>query len=82
MVYGWAGKTLNVDLSTGKTSTTPWDKDAQRFLGGRGGNSWLFWKHSKTNQEPYDPDAPIIFGAGALPGTGLIDAPRRKVPVS
>ena len=81
MVYGWAGKTLNVDLSTGKISTTPWDKDAQRFLGGRGGNAWLFWKYSKTNQDPYDPDAPVIFGAGALSGTGLIGASRMEVTV-
>jgi len=81
MVYGWAGKTLQVDLSTGKISTTPWDKDAKRFLGGRGGNSWLFWKHSKTNQDPYDPDAPVIFGAGALSGTGLIGASRMEVTV-
>lgn len=81
MVYGWAGKTLNVDLSTGKISTMPWGKDAQRFLGGRGGNSWLFWKYSKPSQDPYDPDAPVIFGAGALSGTGLIGASRMEVTV-
>ena len=61
MNYCWAGKTLLVDLSTGKISTAAWDEDAKRFLGGRGGNSWLFWKHSKANQDPFDPDAPVIF---------------------
>jgi len=79
MVYGWAGKTLQVDLSTGKVSTAPWDEEARRFLGGRGGNDWLFWKHSKANQGPYDPEAPLIFGAGALAGTGLIGASRMEV---
>ena len=81
MVYGWSGKTLQVDLSTGKVSTAPWDKDAKRFIGGRGGNAWLFWKHSKTNQNPYDPDAPVIFGSGALAGTGLIGTSRMEVTV-
>jgi aldehyde:ferredoxin oxidoreductase len=48
------------------------------FLGARGGNAWLFWKHSKANQNPYDPDAPLILGAGALAGTGLIGASRME----
>ena len=81
MVYGWSGKTLQVDLSTGKISTAPWDNDAKRFLGGRGGNAWLFWRHSKANQGPYDPDAPVIFGSGALAGTGLIGTSRMEVTV-
>jgi aldehyde:ferredoxin oxidoreductase len=81
MVNGWAGKVLQVDLSKGKTSTTPWDNDAKRFLGGRGGNAWLYWKHSKANQDPFDPEAPVIFGAGALSGTGLIGASRMEVTV-
>ena len=81
MVNGWAGKVLQVDLSTKKTSTVAWDNDAKRFLGGRGGNAWLFWKYSKANQDPYDPEAPVIFGAGALAGTGLIGASRMEVTV-
>ncbi|MBN2334835.1 hypothetical protein JXL21_04700 [Candidatus Bathyarchaeota archaeon] len=81
MVYGWAGKTLQVDLSTGKVTTAPWDKDAKRFLGGRGGNAWLFWKNSKAGQSPLDPDAPVIFGSGALAGTGLIGTSRMEVTV-
>jgi len=78
MVQGWAGKTLQVDLSTGKVSTAPWKDEAKLFLGARGGNAWLFFKHSKVNQDPYDPDAPLIFGAGALAGTGLIGTSRME----
>ena len=81
MENGWAGKVLQVDLSTEKISTTPWRKDAKRFLGGRGGNAWLYWNHAKPNQDPYDPDAPVIFGAGSLAGTGLIGASRMEVTV-
>jgi aldehyde:ferredoxin oxidoreductase len=81
MVSGWAGKTLHVNLSTGKVSTAPWIREAKMFLGGRGGNAWLFWNHSKRNQDPYDPDAPIIMSAGGLAGTGLIGASRMEVTV-
>ncbi|MGD2200926.1 MAG: aldehyde ferredoxin oxidoreductase C-terminal domain-containing protein [Candidatus Bathyarchaeota archaeon] len=81
MISGWAGKTLQIDLTTGKVSTAPWVKEAQMFLGGRGGNAWLFWKHSKRNQTPYDPDAPVIMAAGGLAGTGLIGASRMEVTV-
>jgi len=79
MIYGWAGKTLLIDLSMKKVSSTPWTEAARMYLGGRGGNSWLFFKHSKANQSPYDADAPLIFGAGALAGTGLIGASRMEV---
>lgn len=79
MVQGWAGKTLQIDLTTGKVSTAPWIGEARKFLGARGGNAWLFWKHSKANQDPYDPDVPLIFGAGALAATGLIGASRMEV---
>lgn len=79
MVHGWVGKTLQIDLSTGKISTSPWTDAARMYLGARGGNAWLFFKHSKVNQSPTDPDAPLIFGAGALAGTGLIGASRMEV---
>ncbi len=49
------------------------------FLGARGGNAWLFFKHSKVNQDPFDPEAPLIFGAGTLAGTGLIGTSRMEV---
>jgi len=70
-----------MDLGTGKTSTVPWDKEGRRFLGGRGGNAWLFWKHTKAGMSPYDPEAPVIFGSGALAATGLIGASRMEVTV-
>jgi aldehyde:ferredoxin oxidoreductase len=79
LVYGWAGRTLNVNLSKGKTSTEPWDEAGRMYLGGRGGNAWLFWKHSRPNQSPFEDDAPLIFGAGALAGTGLIGTSRMEV---
>ena len=79
MVCGWAGRTLQVDLSTGKITTEPWDRAARMYLGGRGGNAWLFFKHSRKDQSPYDPEAPLILASGALAGTGLIGASRMEV---
>ena len=79
MVQGWAGRILQIDLSTGKVSTAPWREEARIFLGARGGNAWLFFKHSKVNQDPFDSEAPLIFGAGTLAGTGLIGTSRMEV---
>jgi aldehyde:ferredoxin oxidoreductase len=79
MAFGWQGKTLQIDLSIGKVSVVPWKEEARLFLGARGGNAWLFFKHSKVNQDPYDDDTPLIFGAGALAGTGLIGTSRTEV---
>jgi len=79
MVLGWQGKTLQIDLSKKKVSTAPWKQEARMFLGARGGNAWLFFKHSKPNMDPYAPDAPVIFGAGGLAGTGLIGTSRTEV---
>ena len=78
MVNGWAGRTLQVDLAKGKVTTAPWKEAARLYLGARGGNAWLFFKHSKVNQDPFDPDAPLILGAGALAGTGLIGTSRME----
>lgn len=79
MIYGWAGKILNVDLSKEKVSTEPLSEEARLYLGGRGINAWLFWRHTKPNQSPYDDETPLIFGTGALTGTGLIGASRMEV---
>ena len=49
------------------------------YLGGRGSNAWLFFKHSRKDQSPYDPEAPLILASGALAGTGLIGASRMEV---
>lgn len=79
MVYGWAGTILRIDLTTGKVAKTPSAEYTRAFLGGRGVNAKLLYEEAKPNQSPYDPEAPLIFGVGALAGTGLIGTSRMEV---
>ncbi|MHC9542021.1 MAG: aldehyde ferredoxin oxidoreductase family protein [Vulcanimicrobiota bacterium] len=68
--FGYRGKILNVDLSSGKIEAEELDRDAvRRFLGGSGLNAWLLYKHLPHNASPLDPESPLIFGAGPLVGT-------------
>lgn len=68
--YGYAGKILYVDLTTGKTRTEPLDMDmAKDFIGGWGIGERLLCDMLKPGTDPLSPDNPIIIGAGPLVGT-------------
>ena len=79
MVYGWAGKILYIDLSTGKIVKKSSDEYVKALLGGRGVNAKLFFDEAKPNQSWMDPEAPLILGGGALSGTGVIGAARTEI---
>jgi aldehyde:ferredoxin oxidoreductase len=74
MVYGWAGTILRIDLSRGKVSKTPSSEYTRLFIGGRGVNSKLMFDESEPGVSAFDPENPIILGAGALVGTGITAA--------
>jgi len=64
-LYGWVGRILLVDLSSGrieKIETAPYTKD---FIGGRGIAAKLMW--DITNKDPSA--RPLIFMTGPLAGT-------------
>ena len=68
--YGYAGRILKVDLSTGSIKTEKLDMDmAKKFLGGQGVNTRLIFDLLKPKIDPLSPENVIIFGAGALCGT-------------
>ena len=72
MVYGWAGTILRMDLSRGKVSKTSSSEYTRLFIGGRGVNAKLMFDESKPGVSAFDPENPIIIGAGAIAGTGLL----------
>jgi len=43
-LHGWCGQILKVDLSNGRTSTTDTMPYADRFLGGRGIATRIYWE--------------------------------------
>ncbi|MDY6880311.1 MAG: aldehyde ferredoxin oxidoreductase C-terminal domain-containing protein [Desulfatiglans sp.] len=68
--YGFAGKILHVDLTTGETRAEPLDVDvARKFVGGRGMNHKLAYDLIPPDVDPLAPENPIILGAGPFSGT-------------
>ncbi|MDY6880213.1 MAG: aldehyde ferredoxin oxidoreductase N-terminal domain-containing protein [Desulfatiglans sp.] len=68
--YGYAGRVLYVDLSSGKVNVEPLDMDmAKEFLGGFGVNNRLAYDNIEPGEDTLSPKNPVILGAGPLVGT-------------
>jgi aldehyde:ferredoxin oxidoreductase len=68
--YGYCGKILDVDLSTGsilKKNTDP--ELARRFLGGMGYAAKILYDEVATEADPLGPENIVIFATGPLTGT-------------
>jgi len=68
-VFGYAGKILRVDLSTGSISTEPTEKYTKKWLGGRGINMQILYDELKPWMTPYEPANRMVLGSGPLTGT-------------
>jgi aldehyde:ferredoxin oxidoreductase len=76
---GWCGKILKVDLSSEvitKIDTRPY---ADRFLGGRGIATRLYWENVPAAVRAFDPENHLIFMTGPLTATGAQGASRFEV---
>jgi aldehyde:ferredoxin oxidoreductase len=75
--YGYAGKELYVDLTSGSIEKKPLDLGkAVKFLGGTGIQLRLIYDLLKPGTDPFSPEAPIIIGSGPLVGTAAPGTPR------
>ena len=80
--FGYAGKTLFVDLSSGKINERPLERtDAESYIGGLGFNNKLAYDLMTPGTDAFTPDNPIILGAGPLIGT-MVPGASRIVGVS
>ena len=67
--YGWAGKVLWVDLTNGKITSVPTsDFEPEKFIGGVGLNSKIFWELGCPKVDAFHPDSPLILSTGPLTG--------------
>lgn len=68
--YGYTGKILHVDLTTGtlKDSSTPFDW-ARQYLGGAGLAARILYSLLSKELDPLGPDNPLLLLAGPLTGT-------------
>jgi aldehyde:ferredoxin oxidoreductase len=68
--FGWAGKILFIDLTSGSISHKPTtDYAIQDYIGGLGLNTRIFWDLGCPAVEAFHPDNPLIISTGPLAGT-------------
>ncbi len=67
--YGWVGKILHVDLTSGEKWTEPIEKYSKLFLGGKGINQAILFDQVPYGTKPFDEKNVIIVGTGPLTGT-------------
>ncbi len=75
-IYGYAGKILRVDLSSGKITKTSTSDYAEKFLGGRGLATKIYWDEMPPEIVPFDAESRLIFALGPMCGVPILGASR------
>ncbi len=78
-IYGWCGKILNVDLSSMRVNELDTMDYADRFLGGRGIATRIYWEEVGPEVGAFDPENRLILMSGPLGATGTQGASRFEV---
>src|SRR6476661_1203912 len=79
-MYGFHGRLLHVDLSTGKSSWIDLEETRLRaFLGGIGLGTSLLYEYAPAGVDPFSPANPLIFTSAPLVGTGLTTTAKYAV---
>lgn len=69
-MYGYAGRVLRVDLTTGKARVEQLNVDiAKRYVGGIGLGMKLWLDNSKPGIDPFSPKNPLVLALGPISGT-------------
>jgi len=74
--FGYAGKILRIDLSSGKISEMSTSDYSGKFLGGRGIAAKIYWDEVPPEVGATDPDNRLIFATGPLAGVPVIAGSR------
>ncbi len=77
--FGYTGKILRVDLSTGSTSDIATMEYADRFLGGRGIAAKIYWDEVSPDTEALDPENRLLFFTGPLTGVAGLASSRLQI---
>jgi len=69
-LYGYAGRVLYVNLTTGKTRVEKLNEEyAQKYVGGIGLGMRLWLANSKAGVDPFSPENPLVLALGPISGT-------------
>ncbi len=77
--FGYAGKILKIDLSSGAIGELDTADYAGRFLGGRGLAARLFWEMAPPSAAAYDPENCLIYATGPATGFNRLAGNRWQV---
>ena len=78
-LYGWVGKILRVDLTTGLISEVPTANYVPKYIGGRGIGAKIHWDEILPSVGAFDPQNKLTFMTGPLVGTPAPSASRTTV---
>ncbi|UCG12013.1 MAG: hypothetical protein JSU72_16075 [Deltaproteobacteria bacterium] len=78
-IYGWCGKILKIDLSELRVTELNTMDYADRFLGGRGIATRIYWEEVGPDVSAFDPENHLILMSGPLGATGAQGASRFEV---
>lgn len=77
--YGYSGKTLMVDVTSGKISDIPSDEYTDGFIGGRGVAAKIYWDMVQPETAAFDSENILVFTTGPLAGLPIIAGSRWQV---
>jgi aldehyde:ferredoxin oxidoreductase len=75
-MYGYAGKILRVNLTTGEISDFSSDKYLPKYIGAKGLAARIYWDEIGPEVHPFDPENKVIFAAGPINATGAIGSAK------
>ena len=80
MAYGWSGRLLRVDLSTGTIVKEDLNEEwAHQYVGGRGLGARYLYEDLDPKVEPLSPENELIFATGPMTGTNASCGARYMV---
>jgi aldehyde:ferredoxin oxidoreductase len=74
--FGYAGRILRVDLSSRRIDDLPTSDYADRFLGGRGIATKLYWDQVPPQVQALAPENALVLATGPLAGVPVIGGSR------
>ena len=74
--YGWKGSLVRVNLTSGENQRISTTELTERFIGGRGVVSKIYWDEVSPKTDAFHPDSPIIIMTGPLAGSSALSCNR------
>ena len=79
-MFGYHGRYLRIDLTSGTSEWVPLAEDVlRRFVGGVGLATYLLHREAPVGVDPFAPESPLIFSLSPLVGTPLTTSAKFAV---